>query len=566
MNPSADPRDPLPGTVVNGKFRVLSVLAHGGMGKIYRAEQVPLGRPVALKVLRTKYADELDDDPHFHRRFFLEASILSKLQHANIVTLYDYGRIEGIATEQYFMAMEFLRGETLSQRLRDVGALAPESTLKLVRQMAKGLREAHKLGIVHRDLKPSNIMLVPEEDGAEVVKILDFGIGKLIAADSEDLTAEGSFVGSPRYMAPEQIHEGKVDARSDIYSLGVMMYECFTGRIPFDGETNIAIMMAHCNQPVPPMRARSPSVAVPEILESFVRLCLEKNPTHRPQTMEEFVRGLRACEVELFGHGSGVVSAPAIGALAPASGSGPTKRSGDLERAPVSPEAPTLSGVVPAVPSPASSQPRGSQPVDIAPTGTHRSLTRSWNPPAPTAKTPARDRAAFLAVAVGLLLLGVSAIALGLFLLSRHHTPDAPRTSASSPTSSRSVFTLIVESTPAGAEVADVSDGGEAVLGTTPLHMPIERASVKRAPRRLVLRLAGYAPYTLLQPDSEGDVHVLAELAAMPARISDADADATASTAARSASPLTPAPKSKPASTSATARPVNPDLDIKLKR
>src|SRR5438445_7647295 len=108
--PARRGQDALSGSVVNGKYRVLSVLAHGGMGKIYRAEQVPLGRPVALKVLRTKYADEIEDDPHFHKRFFLEASILSKLQHANIVTLYDYGRIEGVAGEQYFMAMEFLRG------------------------------------------------------------------------------------------------------------------------------------------------------------------------------------------------------------------------------------------------------------------------------------------------------------------------------------------------------------------------------------------------------------------------------------------------------------------------
>ena len=149
-------------------------------------------------------------------------------------------------------------------------------------------------------------------------------------------------------------------------------------------------------------------------------------------------------------------------------------------------------------------------------------------------------------------------------MISRRGTAEAPRSSASSSTASRSVFTLIVESTPEGAEVTDVSDGGEAVLGTTPLRMPIERASLKGAPRRFVLRLAGYTPYTLLQPDSESDVHVLAELAAMPAPT--IGASASASTADASAAPPLTAPKSRPASTSTTPRPANPDLDIKLKR
>src|SRR5262249_35665389 len=131
--------------------------------------------------------------------------------------------------------------------------------LNLLRQIARGLREAHKVGAIHRDLKPSNVMLVPDEDGAEVAKILDFGIGKIVGgSDEQELTQEGAFLGSPKYIAPEQVNQRSVDARVDIYSFGVIAYECFTGRVPFQGETNLETIVAHCNSPVPPMATRAP--------------------------------------------------------------------------------------------------------------------------------------------------------------------------------------------------------------------------------------------------------------------------------------------------------------------
>ena len=286
------------GTVVNGKFQIHGVIANGGMGRIYRGEQIPLGRPVAIKVLHSKYTSS-QEDPAFQKRFFLEASILARLQHPNIVTVFDYGRIEGLEDESYFMAMEFLSGETLHRRLRALGALPPIEAIGLVRQIARGLREAHRQGVVHRDLKPSNVMLVPENDGAELVKILDFGLVKVLADDSEELTKEGTFLGSPRYMSPEQIAHGKVDHRTDVYSLGVILYHCLCGRTPFENENSVHTLMAHLQLPVPPMRDRNPAIDVPEVLETFVRRCLEKDPNGRPSTMEEFLRGLRDCEVAL---------------------------------------------------------------------------------------------------------------------------------------------------------------------------------------------------------------------------------------------------------------------------
>jgi serine/threonine protein kinase len=253
-----DESDPLLGAVINGKFRIVGVVAAGGMGKIYRAEQLPLGRPVAIKVLHARYTRS-EQDPAFQKRFFLEASILSKLQHPNIVTVFDYGRIEEAEEEAYFMAMEYLPGETLHRRLKAHGPLSTGDALALARQIARGLREAHRHGVVHRDLKPSNVMLVPEDDGAENLKILDFGLVKVLADDSEELTKEGSFLGSPRYMSPEQIAHGRVDLRTDVYSLGVILYQCLTGSYALrGGDNSVHILMAHLQMPVPSLREKKP--------------------------------------------------------------------------------------------------------------------------------------------------------------------------------------------------------------------------------------------------------------------------------------------------------------------
>lgn len=288
--------DPLIGRIVAAKYRVLASIASGGMGKVYRAEQLPLGRPVALKVLHPKHTDG-PDGPSLRKRFLREASILSKLQHPNIVTVFDYGKIEADEEggERLFMAMEYLSGETLLQRLIARGRLPWQECAAVAKQLARGLREAHSRGIVHRDLKPSNVMILKSADGEERVKIVDFGIVKVLEVGDNDqeLTQEGSVVGSPNYMAPEQISTGKVDPRSDMYSLGVILYQCLTGRFPFEVETAMQMMVAHVSKKPIPMLDRTPGIKVPAWLDELVTRCLEKAPDKRPQVMDEVLRAIQ---------------------------------------------------------------------------------------------------------------------------------------------------------------------------------------------------------------------------------------------------------------------------------
>src|ERR1700712_4339923 len=239
--------DPLIGRVINERYRVVATIARGGMGKVYRAEQQPLGRLVALKVLSPNYTG--DNDPEFHKRFFLEASIASKLSHPNTVTIFDYGKTDD---DIYYIAMELLEGRTLHRVLRDDAPLSAERTMHIARQICRSLREAHNIGVIHRDLKPANVFLLNHGDEVDVVKVLDFGLVKNLLDKGEELTQTGLFMGSPKYMSPEQIRGDACDGRVDIYALGVMMYEMLTGKVPFDRQNSVNILMAHTHEDIPP--------------------------------------------------------------------------------------------------------------------------------------------------------------------------------------------------------------------------------------------------------------------------------------------------------------------------
>jgi len=206
VNANNKAADPLIGKTVSGRFRIVSVIARGGMGKVYKAEQAPLGRVCALKVLMPKY--EGDKDPEFHKRFFLEAATAAKLSHPNTVTIFDYG----IDEEIYYIAMEYIEGRTLFRVLRDEGPFPESRTAHITRQICRALREAHGLGVIHRDLKPGNVLLSSHGDEKDYVKVLDFGLVKDVTGEKEDLTQQGLFMGSPKYMAPEQITGGQVSA------------------------------------------------------------------------------------------------------------------------------------------------------------------------------------------------------------------------------------------------------------------------------------------------------------------------------------------------------------------
>jgi serine/threonine-protein kinase len=379
------PPDLVPDQIVNGKYRILGPIGSGGMGKIYKAEQLALGRVVAIKVL--SLTDQQGDSATFERRFFLEASLCAKLSHPNIVTIHDYGRIEDEEHQTLFIAMEFLDGLTLLEYLKTRGGwVGADAATYFAMEIARGLRVAHKAGVVHRDLKPGNVMLVGDDDGGIRVKILDFGLVKNVHVEDdekESLTRQGQFVGSPAYMAPEQVMSGRsIDQRTDIYSLGVILFKCLTGKAPFSGDQN-QVVMAHVNSPVPELRDRNPSVDVPPMLEALIRRMMSKPSEDRPQTIDEVLRELKAIRDAL-----GV-------ATEPVSGRGSVTGGVPLIEPPQ--ETPTRSLLPPVslsqVPIPAPSKPRrvamlvaaGLGVIAVGLVGTMLALR---NPPRPTGTAP----------------------------------------------------------------------------------------------------------------------------------------------------------------------------------
>ena len=325
--------DELIGRVINDRFEILELIARGGMGRVYRARQKPLGREVALKILDPRYKGE--EDPEFQARFFLEASTSAKLSHPNTVTVFDYGKTND---EIYFIVMEFVEGRTLAKLLKTEGPLEPDRAVRIAVQIARSLREAHGLGVIHRDLKPANVLLTTHADEDDFVKVLDFGLVKDVGGESEELTQAGLFMGSPKYMSPEQITGGDVDARTDVYALGVVLYFMLTGKVPFDRDTQVQTLMAHIKEEVPPMM-RADGRAIPEGLKHVVMRCLSKNAADRLASMNEVVAALKHASsamgqqlmmsgsYQLGLEGSGTRSIPGVtpsGGFATVSGGTPT--------------------------------------------------------------------------------------------------------------------------------------------------------------------------------------------------------------------------------------------------
>lgn len=271
-----DPAHPLVGAVVDGRYRIEGVLGSGGVGVVYRAEHVHLRSPVAVKVLGERFGghDEL------RTRFEREARAQHRLRHPNIVALSDYGVWEGMP----YLTMELLSGETLAARLRREGGLSPETAVGVLRQMLRGLAFAHGEGIVHRDLKPGNVFVVPLPDDPWHVKLLDFGLAKLLDPQAEDaraaadptLTQAGAVLGTPRYMSPEQASGGRADARSDVYSAGVLFFEMLTGVHPFPARTRAEQLRAHLVSPVPALGAFRPALRSTPGLDAFLGRALAK--------------------------------------------------------------------------------------------------------------------------------------------------------------------------------------------------------------------------------------------------------------------------------------------------
>ena len=258
-----------------------SLIATGGMGEVWRARDTVLGREVALKVLKAEYAG----DPAFRSRFETEARNAAALHHPNVASVFDFGELpptEPGAAPRAFLVMELVRGEPLSALLRRGTRMPASTAADLVAQAADGLAAAHDLGIVHRDVKPANLLVTPDR----TVKVTDFGIAR--AANDAALTQTGQVVGTPQYLSPEQAEGRTATVASDIYSLGVVAYECLAGRRPFDGDSPIATALAHLRQPPPPLPDD-----VPAQLRDTVMKALSKDPRDRPATVRDLAAALR---------------------------------------------------------------------------------------------------------------------------------------------------------------------------------------------------------------------------------------------------------------------------------
>jgi tRNA A-37 threonylcarbamoyl transferase component Bud32 len=270
------------GDLIGDRYRVVRPIGHGAMGKVFLAENQTIGLRVAIKLLKP----ELLANPDFRLRFKHEAEAVAAIQHVNVARFLDL-----IVDDPTFLVMEFVDGPTLHQVIRDEGKLAPRRAADIATRLAWGLHAAHTAGVVHRDFKPSNILLVPDEETGEIPKIIDFGLAKTAASPGAPLTRAGQIVGTPQYMAPEQIARREVDARADVYALGCVLYQMLCGRPPFtDDNDDVQLLYKQVHEPPEPVRALSPHVPVE--LEAVVMRALEKAPEDRWQSARDFARAL----------------------------------------------------------------------------------------------------------------------------------------------------------------------------------------------------------------------------------------------------------------------------------
>lgn len=285
-------RDPLIGEVLDGRYEIIRLIARGGMGRIYSAEQSALGRRVALKIMDLGYSEDLD--PDFQKRFFLEASTCAQLSHPNTIRVFDYGADGEIC----YIAMELIEGRTLLQAIHDAAPFPATRVMHIARQICGSLSEAHRKGIIHRDLKPSNVLLTQHGEETDFAKVLDFGLVKLLREDAQEITRSGLFLGSPNYMSPEQIRATNVDQRSDLYSLGVILFMALTGRAPFKRNTSINVLLAQLEELPPMLSEVAPKTDASPALQWVVMNCLEKNANERFGSVDELNKALKACQRE----------------------------------------------------------------------------------------------------------------------------------------------------------------------------------------------------------------------------------------------------------------------------
>ena len=297
--------EPKPDALVDGRYRLLSRLGTGGMAEVYLAEDQQLGRKIALKLLHRRFAE----DPDFVERFRREARAAAGLQHPNVVSVYDRGTYD----DTYYIAMEYLPGRSLKQLIRDEAPLDPLRAIDIAIQILKAARFAHAHGIIHRDLKPHNVIV----DDSGHAKVTDFGIAR---AGASDMTETGSIMGTAQYLSPEQAQGHAVNVQSDLYSVGVILYEMLTGRVPFDAESPVTIALKHVSEAPPPPSSINPNV--PPELEQTVLWVLNKDPADRPVDADQLITVLQHCREAITSAGAGqhTASMAAVAAAGAAAG------------------------------------------------------------------------------------------------------------------------------------------------------------------------------------------------------------------------------------------------------
>lgn len=285
--PSSQFLDKLVGTIFAERYEILSIAGQGGMSTVYKARHTYMERTVAVKLLHP----HLVSDPASIQRFQQESKAASSLSHPNVITVFDFGVCEGMA----YLVMDYLDGPTVGDLIDQGGAVPEREALDIFRQVLRGLAHAHSKGVIHRDLKPRNLVLKVEEDGSVLLKIVDFGIAKILPQDgeaSQHLTLTGEVFGSPIYMSPEQCSGQRLDKRADFYSLGCVMYEVLTGLPPLVGTNAVETMSMHVNDNVPTFRESAPEVRVTERTENVVLKCLQKKVKQRYKAAVDILEAL----------------------------------------------------------------------------------------------------------------------------------------------------------------------------------------------------------------------------------------------------------------------------------
>lgn len=271
------------GTIVDGRYKIVGRLGAGGMADVFLAEDQQLGRKLALKLLHSRFAE----DEGFVERFRREAQAAAGLQHPNVVGVYDRGAYDGT----YYIAMEYVPGRTLKQLIGDEAPLDPVRAIDLTTEILKAVRFAHRHGVIHRDLKPHNVIV----DDSDHAKVTDFGIAR---AGASDMTETGSILGTAQYLSPEQAQGHAVSPSSDLYSVGVILYELLTGRVPFDAEAAVTIAIKHVSEA--PVAPRTLNPAIPPELEQVVLWSLNKNPADRPSDAQELIAALSHAKASIL--------------------------------------------------------------------------------------------------------------------------------------------------------------------------------------------------------------------------------------------------------------------------